>query len=178
MLSTRFAAPRRALLTLTLAFLLAALGAATASAAVDAKINFQPDSALVPAGYTKDIGSPYSATTGMGWVREDSLGLATHTPVDLTLNTRQRNAVTDLRQDTFVSMQLKAGSAGVMTPGAWEFAVPNGSYAVNVGVGDASYIDSVHHINAEGQTLLPNFTPTTSQLFQTASGTVTWPTAA
>jgi len=151
------------------------LGAATADAAVDVKVNFQPAAATVPAGYTKDIGSAYSATTGMGWVRVDSLSSATHTPLDLTLNTRQRNAVSDLRQDTFIHMAFPSSSSvsGTATPGAWELAVPSGTYTVTAGVGDASYTDSIHRINAEGQTLLANFTPTTGSPFKIATGTVT-----
>ena len=48
-------------------------------------------------------------------------------------------------------------------PGAWRYTLPNGSYKVTVGVGDPDFIDSVHRINVEGQTVVPNFTPTTDE---------------
>jgi len=68
-----------------------------ASAAVNEKVNFQPSLSTVPAGYTADSGAAYSEATGRGWVREDSLDAADHVPLDVSPNTRERNAVTDQR---------------------------------------------------------------------------------
>jgi N-acetylneuraminic acid mutarotase len=62
----------------------------------------------------------------------------------------------------------------VASPGAWELAVPNGTYSVTVAVGDAAAnYDSVHRINVEGQLLINNFVPTSANRFATATTTVT-----
>ena len=52
-------------------------------APLDLMINFQPDSAAVPAGYTKDRGLAFSTARGFGWVREDSLS-TTHVGLDVS----------------------------------------------------------------------------------------------
>jgi len=70
---------------------------AVASTAVNEKVNFQPSLSTVPAGYTADSGAAYSEATGRGWVHEDSLDAADHVPLDVSPNTRERNAVTDQR---------------------------------------------------------------------------------
>ncbi len=54
-------------------------------------INFQPNNAPLPSGYIKDIGQAYNDTQNFGWVREDSLGNTTLTPLDIQLNTGDRN---------------------------------------------------------------------------------------
>src|SRR5699024_7490142 len=46
----------------------------------------------VPEGYTKNDGSPWTAVAGLGWVTEASLDDAQHEPLDLTDNTRIRDA--------------------------------------------------------------------------------------
>ena len=55
--------------------------------------------------YTADTGLRFDATRGFGWVREDSLGSATHVALDVTKNARDRNLVADQRLDTFIHMQ-------------------------------------------------------------------------
>ena len=47
-------------------------------------------------------------------------------------------------------------------PGAWEYAVPNGTYTVTVGVGDPGFTDSVHRLQVEGQAAVAGFVPTTA----------------
>jgi hypothetical protein len=150
------------------------LAPASASADVDTRIDFQPDSSMVASGYTKDTGQAFDEARGFGWVRADSIASAPHAPLDLTLNTRERSMVRDRRQATFIHMQYPVNSTtpGTSVPGAWELAVPDGTYVVTVGVGDGLYTDSVHHINAEGQTLQPDFAPITSKLFAITSGQV------
>ena len=50
-------------------------------------------------------------------------------------------------------------------PGAWEMAVPNGTYQVTVGVGDPlgasdpQFNNSVHVVNVEGQRAVDAFVP-------------------
>ncbi|MEO6095342.1 MAG: Ig-like domain-containing protein [Fibrobacteria bacterium] len=138
--------------------LLLLTGAAVAPMAqVNVKINFEPASYATPAGYLKDAGAPYNATTNRGWVTQASLSTATHAPLDLQLNTRDR-AISgiDARLNTLIHMQYPTGTAGNTTPGAYEYAVPNGTYKVVVSVGDRLY-DSQHYINVEGVSVISNF---------------------
>jgi YD repeat-containing protein len=136
-----------------------------------AKMNFQPAAAPIPSGYTADSGAAYSAIIGRGWIREDSLS-GVHIPLDLTKNTIDRNLVTDQRLDTFIAMDPRAGGT-TSTKGAWEIAVPNGSYTVTVAVGDALQSDSTHRINIEGLSVINNFKPSPKTKFLTATKTVT-----
>jgi hypothetical protein len=154
----------------------------------DGKFNFQPDNVPVPASYTKDTGSAWSDARGYGWVRQDSLQGATHTPLDLTPNTRERDAADrdqyDQRLDTLVFMQFPQNannSTAVKTPGAWELALPCGTYTVTVSVGDSIYNTaydaypayvSTHRINIEGQNAIAGFRPTNTTKFQSATKTV------
>jgi hypothetical protein len=144
-------------------------------------VNFQDDQTTPPSGYVRDFGQPYGARTDAnqgsgltyGWVTP-----GTTTPLSLVGNGRNRNSPpysvgdADVRRATFVHMQY-TGTSGVASPGAWEIAVPNGSYIVAVGVGDDSFVDSVHQINIEGQTAIAGFQPSTSNLFASATRTVT-----
>lgn len=138
-------------------------------AIVPAIVNFQPNNAPVPSGYIKDIGEAYSNTRGFGWVREDSLGNATPTPLDIQLNTRDRNqSGIDQRLDTLIHMQYPVNSSGigVKIPAAWEYALSNGSYNVTVSVGDAgNALDSNHKLNIEGTAAISGFVPTATKKF-------------
>src|SRR5215218_7569242 len=153
----------------------AAVAAAQAAAAgVPVKVNFQPAAAPVPTGYSADSGAPYSDAAGSGWVTEASLGSATHAPVDVRANTRDRNVSSDQRYDTMIHMQYAATGSGVSTPAAREYSLPNGTYTVSVAVGDAGdYFDSTHRINVEGTTFVAGFVPTAAAHFADATGTVT-----
>jgi hypothetical protein len=152
--------------------------------AVNANINFQPTSAPTPAGYTKDTGAAFSTTRGYGWVRQDSLTSATHTPLDLTPNTVDRDPgdtdAYDQRLDTLIFMQYPQGGSNqsaVRTPGAWEMAVPCGTYRVKVTVGDSRYQptstdpadSSSHRISAEGTPLVLAFKTTNAVRFKTVA---------
>jgi hypothetical protein len=154
---------------------------------IDGKMNMQPTNVPVPSTYAKEIGSAYSDTQGYGWVRQDSLGNATHTPLDLSANTIDRDKTdTDSysqQQDTLLFMQYPTDGSKQRpdrTPGAWEMAVPCGVYTVTVSVGDSRYRpsspdpgeSSVNQINIEGQAAISGFVPTNSQRFQTATKTV------
>jgi hypothetical protein len=154
---------------------------------VNGKFNFQLGNVPVPATYTKDTGLAYSDTRGYGWVRQDSLASATHTPLDLTKNTRDRDlSDTDgyeQRLDTLIFMQYPqsgANTTAVRTPGAWELALPCGTYNVDLSVGDSAYSSSssdpgnfsTHRINVEGQSVIAGFTPSSSVKFASASRAV------
>src|SRR5918997_2758813 len=147
--------------------------------ALPTKINFQNEAAPVPSGYIKDFGKNYANVRGFGW-----LVPGTSTPLDLSLggtpggNGRDRNFSDqglDQRLDTLMHMQaddIGSFTNGVKAEGAWEIAVPDGSYEVTVAVGDPT-IDSVvadtprHTINVEGQNAINNFQS------QGTAGTVT-----
>jgi hypothetical protein len=108
---------------------LALRDSATSAAVPPVSVNFQPAGSPVPSGYIVDSGGAYNDTRGYGWVTEASLSSATHQPLDLTPNTRDRNLESDQRLDTVIHMQYPPASSSttsVKTPGAWEYAVPNG----------------------------------------------------
>jgi hypothetical protein len=130
-------------------------------------IDFQPEGAATAPGYTADSGEAYDPARGYGWV-----DAATGAPLSLVGNGRVRNLAVDQRLDTFMSMQLPPGSPGVETPGAWRAAVPDGTYAVIVGAGDPSAIDSRHVVRLEGRTVL-DFTPDAATRSQIESAIVT-----
>ena len=83
----------------------------SAAAATPVNVNFQPAGAPVPSGYVVDSGAAYSDTRGYGWVTQASLPSATHVPLDLTPNTRDRNLETDQRLDTLIHMQYPPASS-------------------------------------------------------------------
>ncbi|MFN6528555.1 Ig-like domain-containing protein [Nostoc sp. ChiSLP03a] len=132
-------------------------------------IAFQPNNAPVPSGYIKDIGQAYNDTRGFGWVREDSLGNSTPTPLDIQLNTRDRNqSGIDRRLNRLIHLQYPPSNAGtgVTIPAAWEYALSNGSYNVTVSVGDAiNSVNSKHQINIEGTAAISGFVPTATKKF-------------
>lgn len=166
--------------------------------AVHAKLNFQPATAPVPTGFTAENGQPYSTTTGRGWVTQASLGDPTHTPLDLNStgphtalsdgNTRDRNRAGIAQElDTVIHMQYgdvfgTTNANGNLTPGAFEYAVPNGTYRVTVSVGDepggahtgcaAPCYDSVHNLRVEGVTAIDHFQPSTAAEYKQATVTV------
>ncbi len=150
--------------------------AAPADAAVTpvAKVNFQPAAAAVPAGYTADTGLPFDAGRSSGWVRQDSLGGA-RVPLDLTRNTRNRaRAGVDARLNTLIHLQYGdvGGTNGVPTAGAWEYAVPAGTYQVTVSAGDQPAYDSAHTVRVEGVTAIERFVSTAAAEFRQATVTV------
>ena len=103
------------------------------------RINFQPSSAPVPAGYLADGGLVFANRGGgqsYGW------------NADNTTQTRDRNAANspDQRYDTLTHLQKPANPDAV-----WEIAVPNGTYVVRVVSGDAPNFDSVFRISRRGR---------------------------
>jgi hypothetical protein len=139
--------------------------AAASLAPIVKAINFQPNSAPIPTGYTKDLGEAYNDTRGFGWVREDDLT----TPLDIQPNTRDRNqSGIDQRLDTLIHMQYPASASGpaVKVNAAWHCLLSNGTYNVTVSVGDAGgAIDSTHQINLEGTLAISSFVPTATKKF-------------
>ncbi len=132
-----------------------------------ARIDFQPVTSTVAAGYTADTGAPFTAARGYGWVVP-----GTSTPLDMTAMTRDRAGTADAKLRTVILMQPTA-TQSPNGPGAWEYTVPNGSYVVTVGVGDSGFTDSTHKVQVEGQTVITGFVPTTANPFSSATATVT-----
>ncbi|MEV6303372.1 Ig-like domain-containing protein [Actinoplanes sp. NPDC051861] len=133
-----------------------------------AKVNFQPAASAVPAGYTADTGAAFDAARGSGWVRQDN-----RAPLDLTGNTRDRARTgIDARLNTLIHLQLPAASAGVHTPGAWEYTLPAGQYQVTVSAGDQPAYDSSHTVRVEGVSAISGFVSTAAAEFRQATVTV------
>jgi hypothetical protein len=111
-----------------------------------ASVNFQTAGGVVPAGYLADTGAVFGARAG---------GLSYGWNIDNAVNARDRDSAlsADQRYDTLNHMQ-KTGGATV-----WELAIPNGSYTVHIVSGDATAINSVYKIAAEG-VLVVSGTPT------------------
>jgi hypothetical protein len=154
---------------------------------VDAQVDFKPSWATTESSYAADTGASYNDTRGYGWVRQDSLGNPTHTPLDMSANTIDRDPQDkdqySQKQDTTIFMQYPSGGSNPRinkTAGAFEIAVPCGVYDVTASVGDSAWSSlkqktgevSTHRINAEGQPLITNFTPNEDNKFATASQVV------
>jgi glucose/arabinose dehydrogenase len=142
----------------------------SASAALvggSAKINFQPDTASLPSGYTKDSGLGFDATRGFGWVRQDSLSNATRTPINIAAYARDRNTSgVEQRLDTLLHMQYPGAPAA-----AWEYALANGTYSVTVSAGDQA-TDSQHRIRVEGVEAIRPFAPNSINKYELGTVTV------
>lgn len=128
------------------------------------QVNFQPSTSTTPSGYVADTGLPYDAGRGFGWISPSTLQ-----PVDLTANMRERTGSGDIRLRTVVQMQSNTSGQNL---GTWEYAITNGFYKVDVSVGDPSFFDSNHRINAEGTTVVSNFIPTSTNKHRFSSATV------
>ncbi|GAB7044459.1 hypothetical protein JCM9533A_83100 [Catenuloplanes niger JCM 9533] len=136
-----------------------------------ASVDFRPAGAPATSGHAADTGAAFDAARGYGWVREDAPG----TPLDLTANTRDRaRSGVPALLNTIIHLQYGqvGGTNGVATAGAWEYALPPGTYQVTAGVGDQPAYDSRHVVRAEGVTVVPGFRGTATAEFLTATATV------
>jgi hypothetical protein len=111
----------------------------------EVKINFQPASSAVPAGFLPDTGLTFAARGN---------GLSYGWDADNTANARRRNDARspDASYDTFNHMQKNGANR------RWEFALPNGLYQVTLAAGDPDATDSVYRMNLEN-TLALSGTP-------------------
>ena len=149
---------------------------------VEARVNFQPAWAAQPSGYVKDTGLPYDPGRGYGWVTQESVGLdphGAHAPLDMSLNSRDRNLAPDQLLDTLVFMQYPPSYPRTdvqKTPGAWEIDVPDGYYTVRVGAGDAYCADysgcTRQQLNVEGVTALVHQESPPDAIFAQRAATV------
>ncbi|MEE8603134.1 putative Ig domain-containing protein [Euzebya tangerina] len=141
-------------------------------------VNFSDAGTVPPADYLRDFGEAYGPRTGpeqgsdltYGWIAVDD-----GSPLSLVGQGRNRSATgqTNLLLATTINMEHPS------TPptGFWEIAVPDGTYQVTVAAGDASggTDPEIHRVNAEGVTIIDDFTPTgpngSDTRHTTASGT-------
>ncbi|MBC7973860.1 MAG: PKD domain-containing protein, partial [Myxococcales bacterium] len=124
-----------------------------------AKVNFQPATSAVPAGYVADTGAafgPRGNGLSYGWNLANA-------------ETRERASASspDARFDTFNHLQKPSNPTA-----QWEIAVPNGTYQVHIVSGDANFFDSVFRVAAES-TLVVNGTPTASAHWVEGTANVT-----
>lgn len=119
-------------------------------------INFQPAHVEVPKGYTFDDGSAF-ADRGNGYTYGWSRDIAGKITEKGTLRASRYRKVLimydDRRFDTLVHMQ-KLGELSEQYEGStWEIEVPNGTYKVDVAMGDSRHIDAINNILIEGVAL-------------------------
>ena len=137
------------------------------------KINFAPEG-TVANDYIVDFGQGYSIDQGFGWVKQSTLRNENPTPIDISLNTRDRDSENDSPEDSLIHLQYPSEFAeyepvGNPRPSAWEYSLANGLYEVTVSVGDANFLDSNHVINLEGKSAIDGFVPTEDNKFATAT---------
>ncbi|MEP2059935.1 MAG: PKD domain-containing protein, partial [Maribacter litoralis] len=117
------------------------------------QFNFQDaaDVAVSPEGYIDELGVPYgvqNTTLGeltFGWVEPGTL-----TPADAAVNGRNRDG--DALLSTFTI--IGHNSTSTYPQRDWIVNVPNGSYSVNISVGDPDYSDSNHVLDVNGVTII------------------------
>jgi hypothetical protein len=113
------------------------MGNAAGAAPIVVKINFQLETAAVPAGYLMDCGQVFG-DRGNGY----SYGWS----ADATADDRERNANADKRYDTLVHFSKNADKT-------WEIELPAGKYDLFFVCGDASNTDQTNSLNVEGITV-------------------------
>jgi N-acetylneuraminic acid mutarotase len=129
----------------------------TGGGTFQAKVNFQPAGAPVPAGYLADTGAVFG---------DRGNGFSYGWNLSNTIATRDRNSPLspDQRYDTLTHTM----DYGVRT---WELAVPDGQYTVHIVSGDPSFFDSIMKFKAES-TLQLNATQTRTNKWVEATATV------
>ncbi|MDM9632817.1 PKD domain-containing protein, partial [Robiginitalea aurantiaca] len=121
------------------------------------QFNFQSpaDVEISPDGYIDDLGAPFGpqvtslGTVNFGWVEP-----GTTNPADASANARNRNNGTgdDPLLKTFTIIGHR--STNLYPQRDWLIEVPNGSYFVNISVGDPDFTDSYHQLDVNGVTVL------------------------
>ncbi|WP_189362655.1 malectin domain-containing carbohydrate-binding protein, partial [Algibacter mikhailovii] len=117
------------------------------------QFNFQdPDNVEVsPPGYIDDIGLPFAVRNtnlgdiAYGWVEPGTLA-----PANAGENARNRKG--DALLSTFTIMGHRTAATYPLRD--WVVNVPNGSYSVNISVGDPDFTDSNHVLDVNGVTVL------------------------
>jgi len=101
-------------------------------------INFQQGSSPVPSGYLMDAGNTYG-DRGNGYTYGWN--------VDIAADSRDRGADPDQRYDTLIHMHKGSSKT-------WELEIPNGSYVIEILMGDPGFTDQVNNIQIEGTSVV------------------------
>ena len=137
-------------------------------------INFQDRHISPVDGYLADIGDAYGLRTGglvFGWTdpltgepaqNNNALGRAR----DLT------NSSPDSEKILHSFNHLDRPDGQYIYARDWQMQVPNGEYAVEIGVGDIKLGNSRNTVRIEGHTLVYDFIPTAGDMIRTYRGTV------
>ncbi|HYH72083.1 MAG TPA: putative Ig domain-containing protein [Nocardioides sp.] len=127
------------------------------------RVNFQSETAPVPAGHLRDFGQAYGPRTlaDQGGLTYGWRNATTLAPEARTTSGRERNLNSDQRLDTFMHMQYQQQSAPNCTAnncntGTWGLAIGDGTYQVTAAVGDpaANSDPEAHQVRVEGVPLL------------------------
>ncbi|WP_164076266.1 PKD domain-containing protein [Flavimarina sp. Hel_I_48] len=108
-----------------------------------------------PASYSDDFGLPYNGRASsygdltFGWVLPN-----TRTPASSVVNGRNRN--TGINDDVLLKTFSQIGhrDQNLYPTNDWIVNLPNGSYAVNISVGDPDFSDSNHVLDVNGETVI------------------------
>lgn len=98
------------------------------------RINFQPASAVTPAGHTADSGRPFSTAIGFGWLQ--------------AVSTELRSATLDPRLDTYAYISNSKTAT-------WQLALPAGDYSVTLAAGSPAFTGQ-HRVVVEGRVVIDN----------------------
>lgn len=115
-------------------------------------INFQPKEAEVPKGYMLDDGSAFADRGNgyfYGWSRDISGSLSNEVKDSASRHRENRIEYDDRRYDTLVHMQKLGRRTGIAEDSTWEIGVPNGTYQVDLVMGDPMYTDQTNNILVE-----------------------------
>ena len=107
-------------------------------------IDFQAPGALLPRGFTADAGGLFNTATGRGWSR------------DLTATAVVRHLSSDKVFDGFVAVGSPSAT--------YELVVPNGTYDVEIGVGDPASAQGPQRVVVEGLAAISGETTSAGQL--------------
>ncbi|MCK0146239.1 PKD domain-containing protein, partial [Arenibacter sp. F26102] len=121
------------------------------------QFNFQDpdDIETSPAGYIDDLGMPYGTqSTSLGDMTFGWVDPGTFIPADASANARNRNNGTndDALLKTFTIMGHSSSATYPQLD--WIVNVPNGTYSVNISVGDPDYTDSNHVLDVNEVTIV------------------------
>ncbi len=133
-------------------------------------VNFSDPNTVPPTGWLRDYGQAYGPRSGLyqstglqyGWKKRSD-----GTALNITGNGFNRNTPEDVTQSTLIYMQannLSGTFSGTKTQAYWEMRLPNGTYDINVSVGDGAVNSETQsdNLNVEGVKAISGFVPSGS----------------
>jgi len=112
-------------------------------------INFQPKKVEVPNGFLKDYGTVFGGKSNgyrYGW-DVDLTGEKSYVSPRIRSN---RIEYDDRRYDTLIHMQKRGKHVANEDKATWEIEVPNGTYKVDLIMGDPMFTNSINNVLIEG----------------------------